>query len=155
MTNDYKSSLNELLSSGEASFLTKGCSMRPLFREHRDIVVISRVTSKLKRGDVVLYGNADMSELILHRIIKVDGEKLTIRGDNNFFIEHRKTADIVGILTAFFRDGRHCDIKVSKKYKLYSFYILNTYFFRFAWRLKIRPLLSKIKRTLFKLFGLK
>ena len=134
----------------EISFKTRGQSMEPLFFEHRDVINIRTVNGELKRGDVILYPSETGNVLILHRIIKIKGNELLIRGDNNLFDEHRQKDEVVGIMTSFFRNGKYCDINKSKKYKLYTFYILNTYFFRFNWRCRVKPRLLKLKKFIFK-----
>ena len=124
--------------------------MRPLFREHRDIAVITKLNRKPKANDVLLYRKKGYQALVLHRLIRIkrDGSYV-IRGDNNYFTEYEITdKDIVGILKEFYRDGKHCSCQKSFKYKLYSFYIRRSYIFRFFWKIKLRPFLSVIKRKL-------
>ncbi len=146
MSSDFEAAADALLFTDEISFKTKGRSMEPLFREHRDIVNIRTVSRKLKRGDVVLYPDDAGIFLILHRVIKDEGETLLIRGDNNYFDEHRYKDEIVGVMTSFFRKGKYCDIEKSTKYRLYTFCILNSYPIRRFYQKKLRPILSKIKR---------
>lgn len=144
MASEHKNISAKLELGDEISFLTRGGSMQPLFVQHRDVVNVCKVSVELKRGDVVLYPSKCSDELILHRIIKVSGDNLLIRGDNNYFNEHRKTNEMVGIMTSFFRKGKYCDVNKSLKYKTYSFYILNTYLLRKIYHaIKVR--LSKIK----------
>ncbi len=150
MPSDFENSLDMLQISHEISYKTRGMSMRPLFREHRDIINIRRPEKPLKRGDVILYPDISGTILVLHRIISVDGDNLLIRGDNNYFDEHRKVDEVVGIMTSFFREGRYCDVSKSKSYKCYSFWILNSYGLRRVVNVKIRPVLGKIKRAVFK-----
>ena len=144
MPSEFEKAAEALLFTEELSFKTRGCSMQPLFVEHRDIVNIRTVKKGLKRGDVVLYPSKSGNVLVLHRIIKVKGDDLLIRGDNNYFNEYRKKDEVVGIMTSFFRNGKYCDVKKSLRYKLYSFYILNSYFFRKNWYCRIKPRISKL-----------
>ena len=124
--------------------------MQPLFVEHRDVVNIRTVKNGLKRGDVILYPSKSGNSLILHRVIRVKGNDLLIRGDNNYFNESRQKDEVVGIMTSFFRNGKYFDVQKSVWYSLYSFYILNSYFFRKNWYCRIKPRLSKLKRMIFK-----
>ena len=104
----------ELKNAGEAlkekeqiEVLTSGKSMEPLFKEHRDIAVVSRVEKPLKKGDIVLYSR-DEKSFILHRIVKIKGENLIIRGDNNLNFESDIKADrVIGVLTALYRKGKY------------------------------------------------
>ncbi|MCQ2451229.1 MAG: S24/S26 family peptidase [Clostridia bacterium] len=146
MPSDFERAAEELLFTEELSFLTRGRSMRPLFREHRDIINIKTVTEPLKKGDVVLYPDNGGINLVLHRIIKVNGDDLIIRGDNNYFREYRKADEMVGIMSSFYREGIFCDVKKSKKYKLYTFWILNSYYIRAVWVTFFLPAIKKIIR---------
>lgn len=151
MPSEFERAADALLFTEELSFKTRGWSMRPLFVEHRDIVNIRTVKRRLKRGDVVLYPSKSGNALVLHRIIRIKGDDLLIRGDNNYFNEYRKKDEVVGIMTSFFRDGKYCDVKKSLWYKLYSFYILNSYFLRKNWVGKIKPAISKFKAFILKI----
>lgn len=133
----------------EVSVLTSGVSMRPMLRQHRDIVVIERVNREFKKGDVVAYPGANNS-YTLHRIVRIKNGNLIIRGDNNYFTEKNvKREDIVGILKEFYRDGKYINCKTNKKYRIYTNYILSTYPFRYLWQRKLKPFLAKIKNKIF------
>ena len=147
---DLNSVYEALKENSETSVLTSGASMRPMLRQHRDIVVIERVCGELKKGDVVAYPGAN-NTYTLHRIVKIKNGALIIRGDNNYFTEtHVKKEDIVGILKEFYRDGKYINCKTSKGYKLYTKYIILSYPFRYFWKKILRPFLSKIKHLIFK-----
>ena len=146
---DFKTIASVLNETGEASSLTRGCSMRPMLREHKDIVTLKCPDRKLKKGDVVAYPSKD-SNFTLHRIVAIKKGAYIIRGDNNYFTEYGITDnDIVGILKCFYRDGKYIDCETNKKYKLYSFYICNSYHLRYIWIKAILPILVKIKHFLF------
>lgn len=139
----------QMAQKGEYISLTRGCSMRPLFREHKDIVVIRPLARPLKKGDVVLYPDKNGTQYILHRIMRFKGDTLVIRGDNNLFTEYIPRENIIGILVEFYRSGKHVVCEKSLKYKLYVFYIMHSYWLRYSVR-KIRTTLGKIKRKIFK-----
>lgn len=140
----------ELKKNSQVSVLTSGASMRPMLRQHKDIVVIERLNSDLKVGDVVAYPGANNS-YTLHRIVRIKNGALIIRGDNNYFTEtHVKKENIVGVLKEFYRDGKYISCKTNKGYKLYTRYIILSYPFRYFWKRIIRPFLSKIKHLIFK-----
>ena len=149
---DKKINADELLEiSEEVHVLTSGISMRPMLREHRDIAVIERVNRKLKKNDVPLYRRAGCDKLVLHRILKVTDNGYVIRGDNLYYKEYDVTdEDIVGVLKAFYREGKYYDCATSKTYHIYI--VLNRlgFPFRYLWRLKIKPFLAKIKHLIFK-----
>ena len=132
----------------EICVLTSGDSMRPMLRQHRDVVVIKRIDQSLKKGDVVLYPG-QKGKYILHRIVAFKNGRCIIRGDNNYFTETDvKTDEIIGILKEFYRNGKYINCETSKKYKIYSFYILNSYFVRYFWKRILRPFLAKIKHII-------
>ncbi len=138
--------------SDEAPVLTEGVSMRPMLRQHRDVVIIKKVDRPLKKHDVVAYDVPARDKLVLHRIIKItrDG-KYIIRGDNTYRKEYGITdKQIVGVMKAFYRNGKYCDPETSFKYKIYVFFMRLFYPARFVWKCKLYPLLSKIKHTVIK-----
>ena len=144
------SAVEQLKKGIEVNVLTSGVSMRPMLRQHKDIVVIVPVNRKLKKGDVVLYPNRK-GDSVLHRIMRFskDGSYI-IRGDNNYFTEYGITdADIVGILKEFYRDGIYVDCATNKKYKLYTFWICHSYYLRYLWKKILCPFLVKIKHAVF------
>ena len=146
---DLKTVGEALKQSEEVSSLTAGCSMRPLFREHKDVVIIKRVDRPLKKGDVVLYPNSS-NQYVLHRIMRFKGDTLIIRGDNNYFTEKIPQKNIVGVLKEFYRNGKYVNCETSKGYKCYVFYIMHSYAVRYVWKKIIRRTLSKIKHAVTK-----
>ena len=77
----------ELSESGVYASVTKGTSMRPLFKTHRDVVLLRKCTAEPRKYDVVLYKTKD-GKYILHRIVKVLPDRFVIRGDNTFVREY-------------------------------------------------------------------
>ena len=140
-----------LKTQDEVMTRTKGASMRPLLRQGRDIVVIKRPQFPLKAGDVPLYRVKGKEELVLHRILRVkkDGTYI-IRGDNLFLKEYVKESQIVGVMKAFYREGRYCDCEKSRKYKLYIVLNRVSYPLRYLWKCMLRPLLYKAYKKFFK-----
>ncbi len=103
----------------EVEVLTSGRSMEPLLKEHRDIAVISRPIAPFKNGDIVLYLRGE-NKCVLHRIVKIKDKELVIRGDNNLFYERDiKKEDIIGILTAVYRNGKYMP-RESAKFKWFG-----------------------------------
>ena len=138
-----------LKTQDEVMTRTKGASMRPLLRQGRDIVVIKRPQFPLKAGDVPLYRVKGKEELVLHRILKVRGDgTYIIRGDNLFLKEYVKESQIVGVMKAFYRDGRYCDCEKSRKYKLYIVLNRVSYPLRYLWKCMVRPILYKAYRKI-------
>ena len=148
---ELKNAEELLKTQDEVMTRTKGISMRPLLRQGRDIVVIKRPQFPLKAGDVPHYRVKGKEELVLHRILRVknDGTYI-IRGDNLFLKEYVKESQIVGVMKAFYREGRYCDCEKSRKYKLYIVLNRVSYPLRYLWKCMVRPMLVKVYKKIFK-----
>ena len=143
MEKDLISLVEALETKGEAMTLTAGISMRPMLRQGRDIVIIETVKRKLQKYDVPVYKRPNHDKYVMHRILKVTEDGYVIRGDNLMHKEYDiKDEHIVGVLKAFYREGRYYDCATSKKYKVYI--ILNRLSFplRFVWS-KMRGAVTK------------
>lgn len=96
-----------ILEGHTATFRVRGYSMRPGLENGRDKAVIAPLgESPVRKGDVIL---AEISPrvYVLHRVIRVEGDRLTLRGDGNVRgTETCRTTDVIGIATGFYR-GKH------------------------------------------------
>ena len=126
---------------------TRGVSMWPLFKTHRDAVMLVPPERELRKYDIVLY-SYDGKKYILHRIIEFDGDVCLIRGDNTFVLERVPKDKIIGIAASFNRKGRRYDLTESS-YRAYSVIWTAIYPLRALWQ-RVRRLLSKIKHKIFK-----
>jgi len=94
--------LEDLLEAGESITVTAtGNSMRPTFRNKVDRICICPCDgSDLKVGDVVFFNRGD--QYCVHRIIRIYGDNLVIRGDGNSHKAYEKArrSDVVGIVTS-------------------------------------------------------
>lgn len=99
--------------------LTKGVSMRPLLRTHKDTVIVEKCSSPLQKYDVALYKVGE--NYVLHRVVGIDKKRCEylIRGDNTYRLERVPFTAIVGRLTAFVRSGRYKTVE-AVSYKIYS-----------------------------------
>lgn len=141
----------QLKSSESVAFFTRGASMRPLLRTHKDIVVIVKPEHPLSVKDVALYKVKCSDKLVLHRVIGIKDDVTYItRGDNTYHKEYVPKDQIVGVMTAVYRGGRYIDCKNSKGYKVYVWLNKVSYPVRWLWRTKIRATLGKIKRKIMK-----
>lgn len=83
-----------------------GMSMYPLLKNHRDSVCI-KPCDKPKKYDVVLF-RRQSGQLVLHRILKTDGDCFLICGDNEFVKEKVYQKQIIGKMTEYYRkDKKH------------------------------------------------
>ena len=138
---------SELANHGSYASVTRGPSMRPLFKTARDMVIIKKPTRPLKKYDVVLY-TGGKNHYTMHRIIAIRDKEYLIRGDNTYRIEHIPKENVIGILTEFNRKGkRHSTDELS--FRIYS----RIWNFIYPVRLvafKLRSLLGRVYRKLFK-----
>ena len=105
-----------------ATISVKGYSMRPFLEHERDRVVLD-VPETLQVGDAVLAEIAP-DHYVLHRIIDIDGDDLTLMGDGNVQgTEHCKRWDVAGIVTHYLRPQRTLlasDPKLRKRIRLWG-----------------------------------
>ena len=89
----------------EAVILPTGKSMLPFIREDVDRVVLRKKDS-FEIGDIVL-ARFD-GRYLLHRIVALDGDAVTLMGDGNLRGQEKgRTDEIVGTVSAIIRpDGR-------------------------------------------------
>ena len=79
-----KSSFEEELDKkGILVYTNKGNSMYPLIRQGKDVLIIKKCNTRLKKMDVPLY-KRESGQYVLHRIIKVNENDYVIRGDNTY-----------------------------------------------------------------------
>ena len=136
----------ELRAYGVYASNTRGRSMEPLFRTHRDMVIIVPATEDLKKYDVPLYRMED-GTYVLHRIIGFYDGGYLIRGDNTFVTERIPRSAIVGVLSEWNRKGKHGTPR-DRGYVAY----VRIWCFIYPLRLcvhKVRRLLGKIYRFVF------
>ncbi len=120
---------------------TVGISMRPMLKEGRDTIVVTKKEGRLKVHDVALYLREGRN--ILHRVIAVTDEGYIIRGDNCYADEVVPEGAVIGVLTQYFKGKKEISL-TSKKYVRYVKRRLKSYPVRrvFYW------LLIKIKRII-------
>lgn len=123
----YVEALRQCIQRGETvQFPVRGWSMRAFVEHERDKAILRPCNpDTLQRGDVVLtrIDTPDGSEVyVLHRIIAIDGERLTLRGDGNIgTTETCRRSDVVAIVSGFLRKGRtKPDLTSGLKWRIYS-----------------------------------
>ena len=125
---------------------TVGVSMLPMLKSRRDTIVVRPKTERLQRLDVALYKRGDA--YVLHRVLAQEEGGYLIRGDNCYSDEHIPEEDVFGVLTEFFRKGKHI-FCTDKKYLAYAERRVKTYKIRKAFmpvKWKIKGLGRRLKR---------
>jgi len=104
----------------------RGFSMRPFLEDNRDKALMTKATNP-KVGDPVL-AEVDPKHFVLHRIIAIDGDHVTLRGDGNLNDEHCTLTDVKGAVIGFYRKGRTTlDRTDGWKWRTYSFFWMRLY----------------------------
>lgn len=111
----------EILKHGKTVTLPlKGFSMRPFLEDGRDKALLTK-PGKVKVGDPILAETAP-KHYVLHRVVKIDGDHITLLGDGNLLPEHCTVADVRAAVIGFYRKGRKkLDRVDGRKWKVYSF----------------------------------
>lgn len=101
--------VSRLLQEGETVTLrAKGNSMLPFITGGRDSVVLRKATA-LQEGDIVL-ARTDNGTYVLHRILSLSGNRLTLMGDGNLCGTEQCTRDAVaGRAIHIIRKGKTTD----------------------------------------------
>lgn len=110
----------QMLNEGHSvTIRVAGYSMRPILEHRRDDVTLAKPNTDLLEPYDVLLFKTD-GRYILHRLIAIDGEKLTFMGDGNLKgTESCTKADVVGIAVQFDRKGRKIDCN-TRGFRLYG-----------------------------------
>ena len=78
--------LLDSLQNGESITLpVQGVSMVPFLKPGKDTVNVEIPTSKIKKGDIVLYKKG--KSIVMHRVFAADGDSFSAVGDNETGIE--------------------------------------------------------------------
>lgn len=123
----------------------KGFSMRPFLEDGRDKAMLTKV-GELHVGDPVIAYTSD-HRYVLHRIVKMEGDEITLLGDGNLGTEHCRRKDVLCAVIGFYRKGRSkLDRTDGLKWRCYSW----------LW-MRLRPvrryLLAAYRRIWIKFFG--
>ncbi len=103
---------------------TVGVSMLPMLKNRRDTIIVLPKTERLQRLDVALYKRGN--DYVLHRVLQPIEGGYVIRGDNCYSDEYIPESDVIGVLTEFFRKGKHYTVK-DEKYVKYAEKRIKTY----------------------------
>lgn len=96
---------DEIRNGHTATILVKGYSMRPFLENQRDRVKLASPHT-LAIGDAVL-AEIERGHYVLHRIIDIQGDTITLMGDGNIRgTESCQRADVAGIVTEYIRPHR-------------------------------------------------
>jgi hypothetical protein len=104
----------------------RGFSMRPFLEDGRDKALL-KLAGAVNVGDPVLAEVAP-HHYVLHRIIAIQGDKVTLRGDGNLSNEYCHLNDVKAVAIGFFRKGRDkADMTTGLKWRIYSWIWVRLY----------------------------
>lgn len=122
----------------------RGYSMRPFLEHERDKALLS-APETVRVGDAVL-AEVSPGHYVLHRIIAIDGQRVTLRGDGNLGNEYCMMGDVKATVLGFYRKGRTTpDMTSGRKWRAYSWLWMRLFPIR-------RYLLAFYRRIWLKLF---
>lgn len=111
----------QLINEGHTvTILLRGHSMRPFLESDRDKAVLA-FPHNVRIGDAVL-AEFPGKVFVLHRIVKIEGNNVTLMGDGNLSVERCRLEHIKAVVSGFYRKGRTTlDSTSGMKWKIYSF----------------------------------
>ena len=123
----------DLLREGRTvKIAVRGNSMRPYLVHERDYVMMQGISADSRSNPAIVNGAVVLAELephhyVLHRIVRISGDSVTLQGDGNTTFEQCRISDILGVARSFIRKGRTIEDKAdSFSYRLYSAFWTNT-----------------------------
>jgi len=97
----------------------RGRSMRPFLEDGRDKALL-QLADAPQVGDAVL-AEISKGHFVLHRIIRIEGDQVTLRGDGNLSDEHCLLGDVRAKAIGFYRKGhQRLDPTDGLKWRAYS-----------------------------------
>lgn len=99
--------IQDAINSGNTfTFTAFGNSMHPFIRGGKDRVTLSAPNSIPNLGDIVFYRRSN-GEFVLHRIVHIKNDNLTLCGDNQFILEENiKPTQILAQFSTRERNGK-------------------------------------------------
>lgn len=112
-----------LISEGHTvTLIIRGNSMNPFLVDRRDRIVVGPFTeTDLQPGAVVL-ARESLGRIVFHRIIRRNGQELTLLGDGNLKVtEQTNIADVMGIMVAAIRKDKEypCNGRIWQRYSFW------------------------------------
>lgn len=101
----------KIIDSGEqVILLAKGQSMLPFIVGGRDSVELSPVDGQISPGDILLAKLSCPERYVVHRVIKIQGEQITLMGDGNIIgTERCRVQDVVARVSAIVKPHKRID----------------------------------------------
>lgn len=113
--------VEELIAGGRhVTIKVRGNSMNPFFIDRRDNVILSPFTKRDLQVGAIILARDTTGRFILHRIIRIEGNDITMMGDGNWHgVEHTTPSNVIGLVTGSIRKGKKISC-TSLKWDIYS-----------------------------------
>lgn len=110
------------LGGGTSYAIIVGSSMEPLLQ--RGDLALVRESGTYRPGDVVLYESTLLGSKVLHRVERIENQRLVLKGDNNDFVDPERPAEtevigklwlhapVVGKIAGWLRQPLHASLLV-------------------------------------------
>lgn len=109
-----------LIAEGHTATITvRGNSMNPFLVDRRDRITLGGFTPDDLQPGVSILARDTTGRIVFHRIIRRNGDLLTLQGDGNLTQTEEASIDnVMGLMTEAVRKGKHypADGKVWKRY---------------------------------------
>lgn len=111
----------KILDSQHIAFVPKGDSMWPFLKNKKQTVIIDKSYNEIKEYDVVLYSRAN-GDKILHRVIRVEGDRLVCSGDSQFVLENVSITQVEGVMIGYYKKNKFQQVDQNYREQARSFY---------------------------------
>lgn len=112
-----------LINQGHTVTITvRGNSMTPFLVNQRDCIVLGPFSESDLQPGVAVLAREKQGRIVFHRIIRRQGEELTLMGDGNLLVtEQTSLTDVMGIMVAAIRKGKEYPCS-GRTWRWYSFW---------------------------------
>ena len=115
----FKEIANRIAEGERVRIRAKGNSMLPFIRDSKDEIILEKPNKQSFQKGCLLLVQLEDKRYLLHRVKKVDGTHLLLRGDGNLSIlETCTTSNVIAEATTVIRNGKEIE-KGSLKWNLY------------------------------------
>jgi hypothetical protein len=112
----FEAAAEEIAAGRNVLVRLKGDSMRPLLRGDRDVAELGPFApEEVARGAVALYFTRGRH--VLHRVMRVDGERCVCMGDGNMQPEYISSRDIIALMRSVRRPCGRVTLCSSRRWR--------------------------------------
>ena len=133
---------------GTFSVRPRGTSMLPLLRPGEDTVTLAPPPAQIRKYDILLFRRPG-GAFVLHRVYRLEGDTLTMVGDNQVYLEKISKEAVVAIAKGRTRGGEYlpfCAPRLVRYARWRTFWFPLRAFFVKGWNKLCRILKIKPKR---------